>query len=145
MAKKLKKTLTVTLTGMGDPAKGFKIGVARCDRAQIAFDDLDALITDAQLEITLKYDPNAAKDADGQKLMDSAAPGLGPWTGIGTCSGGRWRGEYYSFGLVFFVDIDTGLLLQYAHKTCKMTLVRLGDRAVESGDEGADVDEGGLL
>lgn len=125
--------LSVTFGTQGRKKKGYRMGI-ELSRSLVDIATLDELVTGAQLDCTLAYDPNAARDAKGQALMECAG---GPTEPLGAiCNVGSLSStpDIFRFSLGFPIDVDVAQLDQFSLKCGTLAVRRLGD-AKEPDDE----------
>ncbi len=142
-SKNKKRTLAVSYGGVSGQKKRRKIGVtvARNNIGAMGKDvtQLDELITNAQVEATLAYDPNAARDADGQQTMeDVAAPTVEPLDVVCEIAGFTIREDVCRFGLNLPRDVPVEHLDQFSFKAGTLAMKRIGNAATADDEEGGE-------
>lgn len=138
--KSAAKTFPVQFGGYGVGKKTCSLSVS-VSREDIAIEDADALLTMAQLNVTIKRDdPADSKDAKGQaKFIDNSPAVI---NGVADVMSLSVKGDAIGFRMAFNKDDAPKHDLEAcAFCTAKLSLKRVGDAKPEPEKPSGDSDE----
>lgn len=131
MSKKQQMTeLAVKFTSFSCNQETEKIGI-QISRKELTIEEADEMLTNAQVEATITYDPNSKRDADGQQMMGDMTMSLDL---IGETKGFRVDRDKFTFSMQVNKDsVDPGEFSKFAFQTGILKCRRTGDCKEKGG------------
>lgn len=127
------KTLKCKFGQAGNAKFGCAIGVS-LSRDGVSPNQIDELLTGAQLEATLECDPEADADVAGQRRLTNTSIEL---TIIAECQGFSTRPDHYQMRLKIHSDeTDLNELAKFSFHDGKLGLKRTGNSKAKDEDKG---------
>ena len=130
---KLQKTLKVEIGAPGRGKNKRRLPITSPKKG-IDANTVCALLVNAQLDVHLECDPNAATDVDGQETMDHAASDIYPIDGTVDVKRVNVGPDDFRFALIFSVDTDPAKLDAMAFQPGTLKCRRIGDASSEEAE-----------
>ena len=136
MAKNSAQTLRAKTGTMSIGKKTAKLGL-KIDRAELPLGKMDALMTDARVNILLEID----EEEDGQQIIEQTKPG--PFTGIADTKTLGVTSDGYTSGLTFNLkELNTTHLGKFHHANVVLSVDKIGSSLPPGGAAERDNEDG---